>query len=365
MKNKLLILWYLLLGGIYSFSANNHLKQMPPKYNIRLNQYEYFVLINATEEGVLKYQGNIDYSVSASEKNGEVVWEITTTSKNVIEALNIYVAQKSVSILTEMTYQNRLDEILLKAVRSLSMKLDDAVKNPVYTLQTLVGQVESENGKYYFISGNGDKRLVRQFSDDMSNVIQKPIAIEGYIKDEGFIIADRYRFIRKNTLELFVMSQCPYGIEALKYLLKNDSLLEANNIQTEIHFIFYKNGDSFFSLHGENETQENLVWMVLQSKYPNWLKPYLKERINHPNDSWKNLTSSIGLKQSEIKQIEIEIFASKESLIKTEYEYSTKIYNGINASPSYVWESVVISGFQDVPVFAGRSDYLNTQQCNN
>ncbi len=338
---------------------------MPPKYNVLLNKYEYFILTNAIEDGVLKYQGSIDYNIGVTDRNGDVVWELTTTDKNVIEVMHVYVAQKSVAVLTEITSQKRLDEDLMKAISSLSMKLDNSVKNPVYALQTLVGQVKRENNQYYLFSENGDKRIIKDFCNDMSSVVNKPIVIEGYIKNEGFIIAERYRFTRKNTLELFVMSQCPYGIEALKYVLKNDSLLQANNIQLDIHFVFYKDGNSFIALHGESEIQENLVWITLRDKYPTHLKAYLKERINRPNDSWQNIASAIGFKQNEIKQIQNEISKNRELLIKTEYEYATQTYNRINASPSYVWESVVINGFQDIPVFAGRSDYYNTQQCNH
>ena len=365
MKTKIWIVIYLFFNVHYVFSYNENLKQIPPKYNVLLSKQEYAVLINAIEDGVKKYKGNIEYSINTSNNKDEITWELTTTNKSVLEVVNVYVAQMSVEIITAIDNGQKMDAQLMNAISSLSMKLENAIQNPVYSLQTLVGVIKMENNLYYFISQNGDKRIIKDFCE-MSSVVNIPIIVEGYIKNEGFIEAERYRFIKKNILELFIMSQCPYGLEAVNYLIKNDDLLESNNIKWEIHFIFYRNGNSYISLHGENELQEDLVMISIRDKYPMFLKSYLKERINHPTNSWKNIASYIGLKDNEIEIIDNEIVKNRDTLIKKEYEYVTQTYHEINASPTYVWEGIVINNnLNEVPVFKNNSDYELMNQCGN
>jgi glutaredoxin len=60
-----------------------------------------------------------------------------------------------------------------------------------------------------------------------------------------------------NTLELFVMSQCPYGtkaFDAMKEVLKNFN----NKIVFKVHYIADKVGTGFNALHGQPEVDENI-----------------------------------------------------------------------------------------------------------
>ena len=101
LKDKKSILLILLLFNIaFSYSASNNLEQEPPKYNVMLNKYEHIVLISSIENGLLKYNGTIDYNIKTSNNHEEIVWELTTTNKTVMEIVGVYVAQKSVNILT-------------------------------------------------------------------------------------------------------------------------------------------------------------------------------------------------------------------------------------------------------------------------
>jgi 2-hydroxychromene-2-carboxylate isomerase len=58
-------------------------------------------------------------------------------------------------------------------------------------------------------------------------------------------------------LEVFVMSQCPFGVKALNAM--KEVLTAFNNaIQFEVHFIADVQGDGFKSLHGQDEVDENI-----------------------------------------------------------------------------------------------------------
>ena len=59
------------------------------------------------------------------------------------------------------------------------------------------------------------------------------------------------------TLDLFVMSQCPYGVQAETGVL--DALgAFGSDLQVNVRFIVSEAGTSFNSLHGQPELDENL-----------------------------------------------------------------------------------------------------------
>lgn len=73
---------------------------------------------------------------------------------------------------------------------------------------------------------------------------------------------------KKRHIEVFVMSQCPFGAQALlamKEVLKNFK----NQITFDPHYIAEKNDDgSFESLHGQSEIDENIRQLCAKKYYP-------------------------------------------------------------------------------------------------
>jgi hypothetical protein len=72
---------------------------------------------------------------------------------------------------------------------------------------------------------------------------------------------------KPRRLELFVMSQCPYGIRALDAM---SELLEAfeGQLDFRVHFIASTKGDGFRSLHGQAEVRENIRELCAMKHYP-------------------------------------------------------------------------------------------------
>ncbi len=75
----------------------------------------------------------------------------------------------------------------------------------------------------------------------------------------------------KNNLQVFVMSDCPYGrkaIEALKEVVGNFG----DKITYEVHYIASEAGDGFSSLHGQYEVDEDIIQLCVKEKSPSaWL----------------------------------------------------------------------------------------------
>jgi len=59
-------------------------------------------------------------------------------------------------------------------------------------------------------------------------------------------------------LEVFVMSQCPYGVRALDAMKEVLDAFAKDGIKFEVHFIASAQGDGFRSLHGPAEVAENI-----------------------------------------------------------------------------------------------------------
>jgi glutaredoxin len=72
---------------------------------------------------------------------------------------------------------------------------------------------------------------------------------------------------KKGTLEVFVMSQCPYGTMALDAAKE---LLEAfgKDMTFDIHYIANMEGEEFRSLHGQPEVDENIRELCAMKHYP-------------------------------------------------------------------------------------------------
>lgn len=71
----------------------------------------------------------------------------------------------------------------------------------------------------------------------------------------------------KKRLDVFVMSQCPYGVRALdsmKEVLKN---FAGQGVAFQVHYIATAAGDGFKSLHGQPEVDENIRGVCAMKHY--------------------------------------------------------------------------------------------------
>jgi hypothetical protein len=77
------------------------------------------------------------------------------------------------------------------------------------------------------------------------------------------------------TIDLFVMSQCPYGVQAETGVL--DALAAfGSDLQVNVRFIVSEAGTSFNSLHGQPELDENLRQLCIVQNYPDKYFDYLE-----------------------------------------------------------------------------------------
>lgn len=162
------------------------------------------------------------------------------------------------------------------------------------------------------------------------------------------ILEQRGRGPIKPQVELFVMSYCPYGVDAEKELLPFFSKY-ADEIDFKLRFIVNEKEQSnddldedpeFTSLHGETELVENLRQMVIAELYPDQLFDYLLCRADHLKEAWTLCAQKVGLDVTKIAST-VDTPQARRRFLQ-EVQRTKEL--GIRGSPTLVIDGRVISG---------------------
>ncbi|MDD5210594.1 MAG: hypothetical protein PHV36_14490 [Elusimicrobiales bacterium] len=149
------------------------------------------------------------------------------------------------------------------------------------------------------------------------------------------------RAVKENTLELFVMSECPFGVSAENAVLaaEKDGLLPPG-LKLEIHFIgdakkstssVAGSGWEFSSLHGEPEWRENARQLFISGRFPDKFKAYLLERnkdIKSPD--WEKAAKAVGIDAAAVTA------GSGEAADMLAEDFAKTSALGITSSPTFV-----------------------------
>ena len=145
------------------------------------------------------------------------------------------------------------------------------------------------------------------------------------------------RPVKANTLEVFVMSHCPYGVMAENSVLSalNGKLLP-EGLKLEIHYIGDAKKDDkgvyeFSSMHGPEEWEEDLRQIVIMKKYPAKFNAYLMERnkdITSPD--WQKAAAAVGVDTAAVTAG----FEDAKPMLADDFAASGAL--GISTSPSFV-----------------------------
>ena len=106
---------------------------------------------------------------------------------------------------------------------------------------------------------------------------------------------------KNNTLDLFVMSHCPYGIMAMNAMKE---VLEAfPDINFSIHYIASVNGDQFSSLHGQKEVQDDIRELCVMKYAPDNYMDFIWCRNKNINsDDWESCVNTTTMDLDKIRE---------------------------------------------------------------
>ncbi len=105
-------------------------------------------------------------------------------------------------------------------------------------------------------------------------------------------------------MELFVMSQCPYGTQA-ENLLQPILMDFGNAIDFSLEFVVSETDGGFNSLHGEKEVQGDKIQACAQKHYPNNFMNFvvcMNKNARQIPDNWESCAEEIGYDVSALKE---------------------------------------------------------------
>jgi hypothetical protein len=139
---------------------------------------------------------------------------------------------------------------------------------------------------------------------------------------------------RSSVFDLYIMSQCPYGLNALREF----TAFLASFPATEWHIGFIGSigpDSSLSSLHGNKEVEDEMLWLAVQALDPQKWQGFLRERSQYPKLSSEATILKMGLDLGAIKKWAKE--KGKQELLM-HYARSTRL--GITASPTLLINNV-------------------------
>ncbi len=150
------------------------------------------------------------------------------------------------------------------------------------------------------------------------------------------LLASRVSRMGKPTLELFVMSYCPYGVQAEEKLIPivkefGDTIdFKLQFIADEKESISLKDITPFTSLHGYPEVAENIRQLLIAKEYPDKYLDYILCRGKKLNQSWEACAQKLDINVEKIQTL----FDSPkaEQLFRENIKRAAEL--GIRASPT-------------------------------
>ena len=150
------------------------------------------------------------------------------------------------------------------------------------------------------------------------------------------LLTSRIARMGKPTLELFVMSYCPYGVQAEEKIIPIIKEF-GNKIDFKLQFIAQEKEEPsaqditpFVSLHGYPEVAENIRQLLIAREYPDRYLDYILCRGKKLDKSWEDCAQKLGIDVAKIQAL----FDSPEAEQLFRENITRAAELGIRASPT-------------------------------
>ena len=151
------------------------------------------------------------------------------------------------------------------------------------------------------------------------------------------LLASRIARIGKPTLELFVMSYCPFGVQAEEKIIPIVKQF-GDKIDFKLRFIAHEKHTPapeditpFISLHGYPEVAESIRQLLIAQEFPDQYLDYILCRGEKLDKSWEACAEKLGIDVAKIQKL-FDTPEVPEQLFRDNIKRATEL--GINASPT-------------------------------
>jgi len=189
------------------------LQPQQPRYELEVNFAEFSVLNSAAQLGVGKYGGAADFAVRLARDGNDVIWTVTIKNPRLMEVMEHWMAEKTTELVNLLDFNN-LDignKLALQTVKSVNEKIAHARVNPIWDSVKLSGKVKKDKGQWFIESDHGKYKIMVDKIKEIKSMKDKPVVVTGFIKVREQIELTHFVEKKKNTLEMFVMSLCPFS----------------------------------------------------------------------------------------------------------------------------------------------------------
>ncbi len=199
---------------------------------------------------------------------------------------------------------------------------------------------------------------------------EKPLA-QGYIQetDDFIVLAHQTRQgvyadkpVQKDVMDLFVMTQCPYGVRAENLVIqakKNGTFPTGKTLNLRYIVDYNPTTKTFNSMHGSGEWEEAVRQLLIAKYYPQKFWKYLEIRNqDYRSSRWDKAMEKAGIDTHKIMK---KFDGEGLELLKKQAAYAKEF--GVSASPTVVWEGKVQMDLGSAATLEGFG-FFNPRQPN-
>ncbi len=348
MRKQLLLFCFLFC----SLKAYSQQDLTSPQYELKIRSEEYPVFSQAVFNGIYRYNSETAYKTKVSRnEDGSLICEISIENKGTVNTIKYFLSEYVMNLIPAGQSGNIGNDIRWKisVAKSISNKLDQSLIDPIRATITLNGYIQTDGEDFYLTSPTRGNLLLTDFDDlDITNYIDQEVTLMGWINEDQSISINEIYLIDDNTLEVYIMSLCPYGLNSVSSIFSHLDYTGNQDVSLEVKYIFDLKDGQYASLHGEQEIIENLVQMIIRDQYKSFYAEYMILRSNELRSDWNILAKKCGLSEKQIKSITKMINDDRDFLINAEYDNNRKF----DASPSFVWKGEEVLFLQHIQDFS-------------
>jgi len=364
-----------------------------PRFEIVLSSHEIEPMRFAAEYGISRYGGDVSFETriarlpappgTSPDAFHDLSFTMLLRGQRTIDAWAFWCAEQTTQFLSNVNVDqlSERDRLSMKTLQSLNVKLTQAKLNPQWELTVTPALVGVQPAQPFGpatpqvprdethvgpseVTLTAEGQTVRAFgsvADRLRELAGKRAIVKGYVKAHGVMEVVAAHELKEQTLELVIMSQCPFGMKAALAITEHVAAEEGRTgaaPKIEVRYLFYRQVDptssnaKWWSLHGEPEIEENLVQMAIRDLYPSKFRDYLRHRARQPGAKWQDLCGLAMLPAAEVEAVTQHMTAHREDMITREYEYVNRVLGVSDGSPTFVWESQRVNDLSKLLPFA-------------
>ena len=160
--------------------------------------------------------------------------------------------------------------------------------------------------------------------------------INDKLPDDSTVIAaiNSLKNVKQSSVyDLYIMSQCPYGLEALVGFV--DFIEKSPEVNWNVWFIGSVENDTLLSsLHGAEEIKDEMLWLAIKELYPSRWFEFIKKR------SEVSVPTELILKGMGISQPDLDKWVAQNGVAQLSGHYLRSIRLNVKASPTLLINNV-------------------------